>query len=293
LELDGGVLGAARLALATIGGRPGGLPLGVTPELYHLGWPSNTDLLALDRACVMIEEVWPGPANARWKEIGCRCRCPCTRASSRSALPVLVRLGFRDAHRFSRDIQHRTNRNGNRKRKPCPGRAARAWSRYEARRYPPCRYRSARAPSRRRAAAEQLLNLMEMEKMMSQSVDQMLAMQMKQSPGMAQYEPQMRAFLSKYMSWGTVKEDMVKIYMAEFTEPEIKELIKFYQTDVGKKTVQKMPTLLAKSAELSQKRMQEHMPELQQAIQGSAAAQSPAAPAASAAATASPAKKGP
>ena len=144
-----------------------------------------------------------------------------------------------------------------------------------------------------RAAAEQLLNLMEMEKMMSQSVDQMLAMQMKQSPGMAQYEPQMRAFLSKYMSWGTVKEDMVKIYMAEFTEPEIKELIKFYQTDVGKKTVQKMPTLLAKSAELSQKRMQEHMPELQQAIQGSAAAQSPAAPAASAAATASPAKKGP
>jgi hypothetical protein len=110
-----------------------------------------------------------------------------------------------------------------------------------------------------------------MEKVMAQSVDQMLAIQVKQNPAMGQFEGQMRAFLGKYMSWASVKEDMIKIYMTEFTEPEIRELIAFYQTPVGKKTVQKLPALLQKSAELSQQRMQQHLPELQQAIQSAAA----------------------
>lgn len=34
--------------------------LGVTPELFHLRWPAKCELLALDRAREMIDEVWPG-----------------------------------------------------------------------------------------------------------------------------------------------------------------------------------------------------------------------------------------
>ena len=101
---------------------------------------------------------------------------------------------------------------------------------------------------------------------MSQSVDQMLQIQLKQNPAIAPYEQQMRAFLNKYMSWASMKDDMLKIYTVEFTEAELKELTAFYQTPVGKKTVQKIPQLMAKGAELSQKRMQDHMPELQAAI---------------------------
>lgn len=118
-----------------------------------------------------------------------------------------------------------------------------------------------------RASAEALLNNMEMDKLMSQSVDQMLQMQVQQNPAIAPYQAQMKTFLSKYMSWAAMKDDMVKIYVAEFTEPELRELNAFYQTPLGKKTVQKMPTLLAKGAELGQKRVQEHLPELQAAIQ--------------------------
>lgn len=117
-----------------------------------------------------------------------------------------------------------------------------------------------------RASAEALLNLMDMDKLMSQSVDQMLQIQLKQNPAIAPYEQQMRAFLNKYMSWASMKDDMLKIYTVEFTEAELKELTAFYQTPVGKKTVQKIPQLMAKGAELSQKRMQDHMPELQAAI---------------------------
>ena len=76
----------------------------------------------------------------------------------------------------------------------------------------------------------------------------------------------MKAFLNKYMGWASLKDDMAKLYMANFSESELNELNKFYQTPLGKKTVQKMPTLMTKGAEIGQKRVQEHLPELQAAI---------------------------
>jgi hypothetical protein len=76
----------------------------------------------------------------------------------------------------------------------------------------------------------------------------------------------MKEFLGKYMSWDSLKADMVKIYMEEFTESELGELNKFYQTPVGRKTVEKMPVLMTKGAQLGGQRVQKHMPELQAAI---------------------------
>ncbi len=121
-----------------------------------------------------------------------------------------------------------------------------------------------------RKAAESLLNLMGMEKLLGQSVDQMLAMQVQQNPAIAPYQAQMKTFLSKYMSWPSLKDDMVKIYTEEFTEQELNDLNKFYQTPLGKKTVEKMPALMAKGAAMGQQRVQQHLPELQAAIQAQA-----------------------
>ena len=125
------------------------------------------------------------------------------------------------------------------------------------------------------AAAETLLGLMDMPRVMSQSVDSMLDAQVKQNPAIAPYQAQMKAFFAKYMSWDSMKTDMVKLYEDEFSEAELKELITFYQTPVGKKTIQKMPLLLAKGAELGQKRVQEHLPELQAAIAAQASGAKP------------------
>lgn len=120
------------------------------------------------------------------------------------------------------------------------------------------------------AAAESLLTMMDMEKVMSQSIDQVLQIQVRQNPAIAPFQQQMKAFLTKYMSWASMKQDMVKLYESEFTEAELKELIAFYQTPVGKKTIQKMPQLLSKGAEIGQTRIQEHLPELQAAMAASA-----------------------
>lgn len=117
-----------------------------------------------------------------------------------------------------------------------------------------------------RAAAESLLNMMEMDKVMSQSIDQMLKAQVQANPAIARYEPQMRAFFAKYLSWASMKDDTINIYMGEFSEDELKQMTAFYQTPVGKKAVQKMPGLMARGMELGQKRVQEHVPELQAAI---------------------------
>jgi hypothetical protein len=143
-----------------------------------------------------------------------------------------------------------------------------------------------------RKAAETLLGLMGMENLLKQSVDQMLQIQVQQQPQLAQFQPQMRDFLNKYMSWASLKDDMAKAYMNEFTEPELNELTKFYQSPVGKKTVEKMPALMQQGAAMGQKRVQEHIGELQAAI---TAAASPApgastAPAAAASPAASAAK---
>jgi hypothetical protein len=117
-----------------------------------------------------------------------------------------------------------------------------------------------------RKAAESLLSMMNMDAVMGAAIDQMLAMQIKQNPAIAPYEMEMKNFLKKYMSWAGLKDDMIKIYADEFTEAELGELSAFYQTPLGKKTLQKMPTLMAKGAELGQRRVQEHLPELTAAI---------------------------
>jgi SAM-dependent methyltransferase len=36
------------------------LILGVTPEYFHLNWPENTSLSAIDKTPEMVENVWPG-----------------------------------------------------------------------------------------------------------------------------------------------------------------------------------------------------------------------------------------
>jgi uncharacterized protein len=126
-----------------------------------------------------------------------------------------------------------------------------------------------------RKAAEDLLAATNSEKNLTLSIDRMLAVQMEQNPGMKAVEPEMRAYITKYMSWSAMKEDMVQLYAREFTEKELKELAKFYQTPIGRKTIEKMPQLMGASMEIGQRRMQEHLPELQQAIAEKMKSQAP------------------
>tara|TARA_R110002126_G_scaffold15185_17_gene62570 strand:- start:15075 stop:15536 length:462 start_codon:yes stop_codon:yes gene_type:complete len=114
--------------------------------------------------------------------------------------------------------------------------------------------------------AEKLLNTMGMEQAFEQSIDQMLDIQLQQNPALAPYKGVMQEFFSKHMSYDILKPEMLKIYANAFTANELKEINKFYATDVGKKTIKLMPTLMAQGGQIGAARVQANIDELQTMI---------------------------
>jgi hypothetical protein len=77
----------------------------------------------------------------------------------------------------------------------------------------------------------------------------------------------MNQFIAKYVSWDLLKDQMAVMYASEFTEAELKGLIAFYNTPLGKKLNAKQPLLMQKGALLGQQAVQGHQVELQQMMQ--------------------------
>ena len=89
----------------------------------------------------------------------------------------------------------------------------------------------------------------------------------------------MQAFMTKYYTWDALKDNFAKLYAAEFTENELKQLAAFYDSPIGKKVSQKTPLLLQKGMAMGQQVVTDHRPELEQmmkdAFQADTAAAAP------------------
>jgi hypothetical protein len=120
-------------------------------------------------------------------------------------------------------------------------------------------------------AAEDLLVAASMEEVFTRTIDQALDAQIAANPQLAELKPVMKAFFDKHMSWAALKPDMVKLYTESFTEEELKDITKFYQTPSGKKMALTTPDLMAKGAAIGQAKVQAHMPELQQMVEAAMA----------------------
>jgi hypothetical protein len=116
-------------------------------------------------------------------------------------------------------------------------------------------------------AAEELFGTMEMSALMDKSLDAVIKAQVAANPPLAKAEDVLRQFMSKYLSWRAVKPQMLKIYTETFTESELREINAFYRTPTGKKAVTVMPDLLQKGMALGQKSVQDHIGELQEAVE--------------------------
>ncbi|GHG63156.1 hypothetical protein GCM10010919_08610 [Alishewanella longhuensis] len=118
------------------------------------------------------------------------------------------------------------------------------------------------ASSEAEIQAEMLLESMEMEALMHHSISQMMDLQLQQNPELLPYKDVMMQFFSTYMSWNSLKPEFIKMYSTEFTAAELREINKFYATDTGKKTIEKMPTLMNQGAQIGMARVQANMGEL-------------------------------
>ena len=95
--------------------------------------------------------------------------------------------------------------------------------------------------------AEKLLNVMGAERAIEQSMTQMMDLQVQQNPSLVPFKPVIADFFEEFMSYKSLKPEMIKLYAEEFTASELRELNAFYQTAVGQKTIEKMPVLFALS----------------------------------------------
>lgn len=118
-----------------------------------------------------------------------------------------------------------------------------------------------------KAAAEKLLEVTDAEKNLQRSIDMSLEQQLKANPQLAPAKEAMKKFFNKHLSYAALKDDLVKMYMDEFTEEELKKVVEFYSTPAGKKMAAKQPVLMQKGGELGMKRVQDNADELRKMIE--------------------------
>ncbi|MGV8917422.1 MAG: DUF2059 domain-containing protein [Pseudomonas sp.] len=74
------------------------------------------------------------------------------------------------------------------------------------------------------------------------------------------YQAKASAALDQAIGWEKIRPDMVKLYTSNFTEAELKDLIAFYQSPLGKKVQAKMPEILMQSNQLAQGKLESAVP---------------------------------
>ena len=124
-----------------------------------------------------------------------------------------------------------------------------------------------------RQAAEEVLRLTKVDKMLGPLVDQIQQVQIQQLQQMnlsreaysaaQRYLQRINDLVAREMQWQEIKNDYIGLYTDAFTEQELHQLIQFYSTPLGRKVIEKMPVLMEQSMQLGQKKMMNIMPEIQ------------------------------
>ncbi len=101
-----------------------------------------------------------------------------------------------------------------------------------------------------RRSAEEFLEVMQVEKAMTKMAAILADSMIKQNPQQADYNDVFFEWFDETMSWSKLRDRFVTIYMNAFSERELRELIAFYRTPTGRKSIESMPELMQKGAEI-------------------------------------------
>ncbi|SFN33959.1 DUF2059 domain-containing protein [Dokdonella immobilis] len=118
----------------------------------------------------------------------------------------------------------------------------------------------------------ELMQIMNFDKTMQSMQGQMRGMMEEQFKSYAACEaaqPVLREFSGKlsdrmmdYLTDENLKVDIAAVYADVFTVEELRGVIDFYRSPIGKKLIERMPELMQKSMVITQDRMKAMMPEL-------------------------------
>ncbi len=112
-------------------------------------------------------------------------------------------------------------------------------------------------------AAVNLLEAMDMRVTLARTVEHTTAAEVDKTPDLIPFKGVMLEFMSRYMGYDNLKDDLARLYADAFTRSELEELARFYQTPLGRKMLQKLPELTVQGSRLGQQKVEEHLAELE------------------------------
>ncbi len=118
-----------------------------------------------------------------------------------------------------------------------------------------------------RKAANELLKVVRFEKIMDDSINGAVQTIKQMDPNMSKHETAIRDFYQKYMGAESLYKEVADIYAEVFTENELKEIVAFYKTKTGQKTLEKIPEIMQRSMKMGQTRVMQNMGELKQLLE--------------------------
>jgi len=113
---------------------------------------------------------------------------------------------------------------------------------------------------------ETLFKLTQMEKKIQESVDNVIQLQVRQNPQLAQHTKTMQTFFDKHIGWNALKDDLADMYMRRFSEQELEKINAFYITPAGQKVITVLPELVKERNQLAMQRLQQNIGELQKTL---------------------------
>jgi hypothetical protein len=132
---------------------------------------------------------------------------------------------------------------------------------------------SAQEEKKEPSPAEQLLEVMEFKKTIIEggvaafpTVAQSLQGQGLNKQEMAEVKDAFTGYMTQLANDPALMEKTVKLYEDTFTNDELLELIAFYQTPTGRKTIHTLPEIMGKATMFSEKLAQKHVGSFQKAL---------------------------
>lgn len=86
------------------------------------------------------------------------------------------------------------------------------------------------------------------------------------NPQLADYQGVIRDWYQKLLSNRELEPDISQLYMKNFSEKEMKDLIGFYHTPLGKKALNLLPGIFKQTLIIAVKHVEGHSPELEEQL---------------------------
>ena len=114
----------------------------------------------------------------------------------------------------------------------------------------------------RKALAEELVSIMQPEKMVNQTMEQVSAVMKQQMQSMDipasmkaetdRMAQEMMAYVKEKLDWSKLKPQYVDMYADVFTEDELRQVVTFYKSPGGQAFLNKTPQLMQRSMAMMQ-----------------------------------------